>query len=232
MIMDVPLCIGVAWSCILYSAMEFSDGSSLPYWIRPVLDGLFALNIDLALDAIAIRLGFWDWGQGMEFQYFGVPYANFWAWFWMIFFFSLGYRLLARRKDWAGTWLSPVLALIVGLAGVLGTNALITFVIPWVYTGLVVSILLTAALIFVVALRPHFCLTPIPSLVFWVPLLTHVYSLFAGPISGVILKPPALLLISLAMIAIAFYLNRRTIRQLFISFLLEPPSAAGGMPGA
>lgn len=81
MVLDVPLCIGVAWSCILYSVMEFSNGSSLPYWTRPLLDGLLALNIDLALDAIAIRLGFWDWGQGFQFQYFGVPYANFWAWF-------------------------------------------------------------------------------------------------------------------------------------------------------
>ena len=66
MILDVPLCIGTGWGCILYNAMEFSDGSSLPYWTRPVLDGLFALNVDLALDAVAIRLGFWDWGQGAE----------------------------------------------------------------------------------------------------------------------------------------------------------------------
>lgn len=73
MILDVPLCIGVAWGCILYSAMQFSDGSGLPYWTCPVLDGLLALNIDLALDAVAIRLGFWDWDQGIEFQYFGVP---------------------------------------------------------------------------------------------------------------------------------------------------------------
>jgi uncharacterized membrane protein len=175
--MDVPLCIGVAWSCILYSAMEFSDASSLPYWTCPVLDGLFALNIDLTLDAIAIHLGFWDWSQGMEFQYFGVPYANFWAWFWVIFFFSLAYRLLARRKDWVGTWLSPLLALLLGLAGVLGTNILITFIIPWTYTGWVVSITLTIALIFVLVLRPRFYLRPIPSLVFWVPLLTHLYSL-------------------------------------------------------
>jgi hypothetical protein len=119
-----------------------------------------------------------------------------------------------------------LLALIVGLAGVLATNALITFVIPWVYTGLVVSILLTAALIFVVALRSRFYLTPVPSLVFWVPLLTHLYSLFAGLISGVILEPPALLLISLTMITIAFYLHRPSIRQILDSYLLKPPSTA------
>ena len=31
------------------------------------------------MDALAIRLGFWDWGGGLEVGYFGVPYANFWA---------------------------------------------------------------------------------------------------------------------------------------------------------
>jgi hypothetical protein len=36
MVLDVPLCIGVAWGCIIYSVMEFSDASSLPYWFRPV----------------------------------------------------------------------------------------------------------------------------------------------------------------------------------------------------
>jgi hypothetical protein len=194
--------------------MEFSNASSLPYWTRPVLDGLLALNIDLALDAIAIRLGFWDWGQGFQFQYFGVPYANFWAWFWVIFFFSFGYRLLGRRKDSIGIWLSPLLAVLIGLAGVLGTNALITFVIPWTYTGWTVSFLLTVALILVIALRPRFYPTSVPSLVFWVPLLTHLYTLFAGLFSGVILNPPILLLVNLVMIAIAFYLHRPTIQQI------------------
>jgi hypothetical protein len=214
MVLDVPLCIGIAWSCVLYSVMEFSDGSGLPYWTRPMLDGLLALNIDLALDAIAIRLGFWNWGQGLEFQYFGVPYANFWAWFWVIFFFSLGYRLFARRKDWMAICLSPILALLIGLAGVLGTNALITFVIPWTYTALTVVLLLTGALVYIIALRPRFYLTPVPSLVFWVPLLTHLYTLFAGLISGVILDPPFLLWVSLVMIAIAFYLHRPSMRQI------------------
>src|SRR5215207_5637217 len=145
MVLDVPLCIGVAWSCIIYSSMEFSNASSLPYLVRPVLDGLLALNIDLALDAVAIRFGFWDWGQGLNFQYFGVPYANFWAWFWVIFFFSLGYRFFGRREDWVGTWISSLVAYLVGLFGVLGTNALITFVIPGRYHALVVILLLSLA---------------------------------------------------------------------------------------
>jgi hypothetical protein len=214
MVLDVPLCIGVAWSCIIYSSMEFSNASSLPYLLRPVLDGLLALNIDLALDAVAIRFGFWDWGQGLDFQYFGVPYANFWAWFWGIFFFSLGYRILAQRKDWMSTWLPPILALIVGLVGVLATNALITFVIPWAYAGLTVASLLAVALGFVIVLRPKFYQTAVPSLVFWVPFLTHAYLLIAGLIAEVILDPPILLWIGMLMSAIAFYLHRKTIAQL------------------
>jgi uncharacterized membrane protein len=214
MILDVPLCIGVAWSCILHSVLEFSDASSLPYWTRPILEGLLALNIDLALDAIAIRLGFWDWGQGLEFHYFGVPYANFWAWFWVVFSFSLGYRLLARRADWMGTWLAPFTALIVGLAGVLGTNVFIAFVVPFEYHSLTVAFALTLFLISVIALRPRFYVVPIPSLVFWVPLLTHLYTFSAGLVSGVILEPPFLMWVSLVMIGIAFYLHRPTVQQI------------------
>jgi hypothetical protein len=215
MVWDVPLGIGVAWGCILYSVMEFSDASSLPYWARPVLDGLLALNIDLALDAVAIRFGFWDWGQGLDFQYFGVPYANFWAWFWVIFFFSLGYRIFGRRTDWVGVWISPLVALIVGLTGVLGMNALIAFVIPWAYTGLTVTILLLSALLLVAALRPGFYQASTPTLVFWVPFINHAYVLVAGLITGVILDPPILLLIGTAMLAIASYLHRPTIMHLF-----------------
>ncbi|HAV75978.1 MAG TPA: carotenoid biosynthesis protein [Anaerolineae bacterium] len=215
MVLDVPLCIGVAWGCILYSVMEFSDGSSLPYFARPVLDGLLALNIDLALDAVAIRFGFWDWGNGLEFQYFGVPYANFWAWFWVIFFFSLGYRFLARRTDWVSSWVSPIIALVIGLAGVLATNALITFVIPWTYTMLTVTTVLIVALVFVIAYKPKFYLKPVPSLVFWVPFLTHAYILIAGLISGIILDPPFLLTFGLIMFATSIFLHHPTIKELF-----------------
>ena len=212
MVLNVPLCIGVAWGCILYSVMEFSDGSSLPYFTRPLLDGLLALNIDLALDAVAIRFKFWDWGQGLDFQYFGVPYANFWAWFWVIFFFSLGYRLFAKRRDWIGTWISPLAGLLIGLLGVLGTNALIAYIIPFAYHGLTIILLLAIAIVSVVALHPRFYITPLPSLVFWIPFLTHTYILVAGLISGLILDPPLLLFVGIIMVIIAFYLHWHTLR--------------------
>ncbi len=214
MVLDVPLCIGVGWSCVIYSVMEFSDGSSLPYWTRPILDALLALNIDLALDTIAIRLGFWDWGQGLEFQYFGVPYANIWAWFWVVSFFSLGYRFLALRKDWKGTWLPAFLGLLIGLIGVLGTNALITFVMPLDYHTVTIAPVLIGGLVVVIASRPSFYQTQVDPVAFWIPFISHAYLLIAGLISGVIFNPPVLILISITMFSVALCLHRPSIRHI------------------
>jgi hypothetical protein len=207
MIGNVPLCIGVAWSCIIYSAMEFSDASSLPYWVRPVLDGLLALNIDLALDAVAIRLGFWSWGQGLKFQYFGVPYANFWAWFLVVFSFSLGYRLLAHREDWMVRWVSPLLALSIGLAAVIGTNVFVMNE-PLADYKYFLALTISFALFMVISMRPRFYRTPVPMLVFWIPFTVHIYVLAAGLISGVIFEPAFLLIAGLGMTLISVSLHR------------------------
>ena len=61
MLGPVPVVVGVAWGTIIYGVRSFSDKTNLPEWARPVLDALMALNIDLSLDATAIRLGMWDW---------------------------------------------------------------------------------------------------------------------------------------------------------------------------
>ena len=130
MLSNVPLAIGFGWGTIMYSAKLFSDATNLPEWVRPVLDGLLALNIDLAMDAVAIRLEMWDWGLGLHSQYFGVPYANFWAWFWVVVSFSASVRWLSSRARGFWRWLAPLGAVLIGLAGVLCTNALIVFIVP------------------------------------------------------------------------------------------------------
>ncbi len=213
MVADVPLAIGVGWGIIIYSVRLFSDASSLPEWARPILDGLLALNIDLAMDAIAIRLGMWDWGQGFKAQYFGVPYANFWAWFWVVVSFSAGLRWLTPRVKGIWRWLSPFGAILIGMASVLGTNSLIVFVIPRQFYEPTIVLTLGGAILLILWLRPKFLVRPVDSPAFWVPFGFHAYFLTAGLLSGVILQSPMLLAVSIAMFLIALYIHKVKIKE-------------------
>jgi uncharacterized membrane protein len=59
-------------------------------------DALLALLIDLSIDAIAIRRGYWQWTIPLNAGWFGVPADNLSAWMFVVFFFSLLCRLLRR----------------------------------------------------------------------------------------------------------------------------------------
>lgn len=213
MLGEVPIIVGVGWGVILYSVRLFTNATGLPEWARPIMDGLLALNIDLATDTLAIRLGMWDWGIGFEAQYFGVPYANFWAWFWVVFFFSAGLRLLTRRPGWIGRWLAPWGAMLIGLLGVLVTNAIITFWLPRNWNVPAIALTLSGALLLVLNLKPKLPIQPLPKPAFWVPLGFHGYFLIIGLHSKTIFNPPFLLLVSAVMALAALLLHRSSIRQ-------------------
>ena len=211
MISDVPLAVGIGWGIIIYSAKLFSDATNLPETIRPLLDGLLALNIDLAMDAIAIRLGMWDWGQGLHFQFFGVPYANFWAWFWVVVSFSASMRLLTSQARGVWRWLAPFGALILGLVSVLCANAFIVYVVPRQFYELTVGFPLASTLLVVLLHRPKLAGRPPDTPAFWVPFGFHAYFLAAGLLSGTILDPPVLLAVSVIMFLISLYVHRSTL---------------------
>ena len=213
MLGDVPLPIGVAWGCIVYSARLFSDASNLPVWARPLLDGLLALNIDLSMDTIAIRLGFWNWAINMNSQFFGVPYANFWAWFWVVASFSAGLRLVLAWKNPLRYWLAPLGALIAGLIVVFLTNQFIYDVYRLSYSLYILSIALAlgGAVLSLLLLHPRLHAKPEPAPAKWVPLGFHAFFLVAGAVSGIYLRIPALLLVSLLMAAIGILGHRNAI---------------------
>jgi hypothetical protein len=209
----LPLSIGIGWGVIIYSARLFSDASNLPLTARPLLDALLALNIDLSMDAIAIRTGMWDWGQGLEFQYFGVPYANFWAWFWVVFSFSMALRLLVQMPGWSGRWLAPLGAILLGTLCVLGTNALIVYVLqPAGLYEASNAVVLFGALAMLLALKPRFNLTPVDRLAFWVPFSFHLIFLGIGLDSRAILQPPILLIVSLVMFMVSLGTHWKSIK--------------------
>jgi hypothetical protein len=205
----VPLAIGVGWGVIIYASRLYADSTTLPRWAKPLLAALLALNIDLSMDAIAIRLGMWDWGQGLDFQYFGVPWANFWAWFWVVTFFTAGLWWLADRDNSLGKWLGPVGAILLGVAGVLLTNYLIVDVVPRSLYELTIALVILGALGLILYLRPHKLPRPLPPSSRWTPFTFHAYFLLAGIVSGVIFQPVVLLAVSLIMFEISWLLHRK-----------------------
>lgn len=208
---NLPLLTGAALGTLLYSVRLLSDASSLPQWARPLLDGLAVLNVAVAMEVAAVRLGFWDWGQNLNSQYAGVPYAVLWGWFWLALSFSAGYRLakfyLPERRR---VLLAPLGAVGLGAAGFWLSSAFLAYVVPAGWHLLVVGGGFGAAVVLVLSLRPILYVRPVDSLVFWTPFGFHTYFLLAGLISGALLWPPVLLLVNALMALTAYRLHRST----------------------
>jgi hypothetical protein len=98
----VPFYIPLLWATILHSSMGLSDRTSLPHWARPFLDGLLAVLIDLAIDAIAIRVGLWRWKIPLNEGWFGVPAGNLCAWMWVAAWYGAFTRFVRQRIERRG----------------------------------------------------------------------------------------------------------------------------------
>ena len=87
-IYNIPLAIGVGWAIIYYVSEKSVENYNLKWWQVPFFMALIALSIDLAIDAVAIRLGFWQWLIPFDQEWFGVPYDNFFGWLAVVWTFA------------------------------------------------------------------------------------------------------------------------------------------------
>ncbi len=105
---DIPLCIGVGWGIIMYTARLFSDALGMKLWPSVALDTLLAISIDLSMDTVAYRLHMWHWNwsdRGLDpltSDWFGIPYGNFFGWICVVFFYSSINRLLEKQFSKGG----------------------------------------------------------------------------------------------------------------------------------
>jgi carotenoid biosynthesis protein len=109
-----PLVIGLTWALIIAGAMRITDALGVRRRWAPFVDGVLAIMLDLAFDAIAIRIGLWTWRDhatgtplSSEAAWFGVPAGNFYAWLFVTLGFSLLTRWLRERapRDSGMEWL-------------------------------------------------------------------------------------------------------------------------------
>ena len=88
----VPIWVGVGRGSIVYVSTFTAQRLRSPWLLRPLSAGLLAVSIDLSLDPIADRLGFWKWFNVNPLNYFGVPFDNFVGWFLIVSSFALCVR--------------------------------------------------------------------------------------------------------------------------------------------
>ncbi len=197
MIKDVPLAVGVAWAAIIYCSMETSDLLGIPLSVRPMFDTLLALNIDLSMDAIAIRAGFWKWNNGGE--WFGVPYGNFLGWICVVFFFSLTARWLRKKQP-----MHDVLSAGAMLAGSIVPLIMILEVwdlfVPHVIKGaLIAGILLAFLSAVLIKTKGKFQAAKPDYRILTVPFTFHIFFLVLLINRGFYVQVPALLPLSVGM---------------------------------
>jgi len=150
---NVPLWVAAGWGTIIYVSMEATDRMALPWAVRPAVDGLLAVSLDVTLDPVADGLGWWNWSR--DAQFFGVPYDNFIGWVLIVSSFSLfariGFKLLGKHGLWKDI-VVPIVALVPAVLAVAGAQiALEKVFYPWLgepvsFFALVLLLLLLALL--------------------------------------------------------------------------------------
>ena len=206
---EVPLCIGVGWGTILYSVMTTSDAWNVLLVQRPFVDALLAWNIDLSMDAIAIRLGFWTWD--FNGRWFGVPLVNFFAWYVVVASFSAFIRLLRAWQNRQGLrWTYPFVAVVLSLIVLITLNRLFVnysyqpYDLQWFILGGQLLLGLVALWTSRRSLRrPRTVDWPVAS----VPLVFHLVYVGALLWAGFHRQIPALLVISLIMLILGLSLH-------------------------
>ncbi len=94
-----PLVIGLTWALIIAGAMRITDALGVRRRWAPFVDSVLAIMLDLAFDAIAIRMGLWTWrGIPANDGWFGVPAGNFYAWLFVTWAFSFLTRWLRDKS--------------------------------------------------------------------------------------------------------------------------------------
>jgi hypothetical protein len=145
----VPLAVGVSWATIIYIAMRSSDLLGLPWKLRPLYDGAFAVWLDLVMDPVSsssrwvltsnhscgIRspalfggVGLWQWcvPAGTKTLWLSVPLSNFIGWFMVVVVISYALRIGRERLRGDERSVAEQTLLIVALAAA-AVVALIVF---------------------------------------------------------------------------------------------------------
>jgi uncharacterized membrane protein len=102
-VLDVPIVIGFNWLLLVLSTGSLVAKLRIPKLAQAALGAGIMTVLDVLIEPIAMKLGFWHWEGGV------IPLQNFGAWFLIAFFLHLAFAYLHFEKS------NPVAGFIVGL---------------------------------------------------------------------------------------------------------------------
>jgi hypothetical protein len=219
-----PIVIGLTWALIIAGAMRLTDALGVRRRYAPFVDAVLAISLDLAFDAIAIRMGLWTWrGIGATDGWFGVPAGNFYSWLFVTLAFSSLTRWL--RHAAAGRpsleWLQlavPFPAFGLLLAGIVPFAVVHPIVDPRPGGGMLLFLLVLAAFLVIAAwgvwgpdhIRSHGERLAILDLglALGTRVAIHGFFIVALVVIGAAAKLPVLLLVAVILLAAEWPLGR------------------------
>ena len=212
-----PLVIGLTWALIIAGAMRITDALGVRRRWAPFVDSVLAIMLDLAFDAIAIRMGLWTWREvGLENGWFGVPAGNFYAWLFVTWAFSFVSRWLRDASVRRPTleWLQlavPLPAFVMLLVSLVPFTLLQPLVDPAPGGGMLLFGVTFAGFVAAAAWgmlgsdrgNPDGAATAILDLrlAFATRLAIHLFFLGALVVTGVALREPIILAVALVLLA-------------------------------
>jgi len=205
-IYGAPVAVALGWGVIIYTSMATVDRFDVAQKIRPFMVTLFALNIDLSMDAIAIREGLWTWTGDPGF-WFNVPGPNFINWF--VVSFSFSYFVYFFRKNQKMKIFYPILCMILSLI----VLAIMEFIEAWyiwpifrgeIYFFTMFAIALILTFIYVMLKKGNLKKNnKIDWIVVIMPIAFHFYFLIL--LLNRDYRTPALVFVSLSMLIVGTY---------------------------
>jgi hypothetical protein len=212
-----PIVIGLTWALIIAGAMRITDALGVRRRWAPFVDSVLAISLDLAFDAIAIRMGLWAWRDvGSSDGWFGVPAGNFYAWLFVTWAFSFLSRWLrdssARlpSREWLQL-LVPIAAFVLLLVSLVPFTVVQPVVDPTPGGGMLLFLITLIAFVGAAAWgafgpdrgAPDGSATAILDLrlAFGTRVAIHLFFLAALFVLGVATTEPVLLVIALLLLA-------------------------------
>jgi carotenoid biosynthesis protein len=214
---QVPVAIALCWALIVFSAMNLTDALGIDERIAPLADALWAILLDISLDAVAIRLGMWRWTIGLNAGWFGVPWSNFYSWLGVVASFSFFARWVRQRDTRQLLWqcLAPIVSYVGLLLTILPYSILANMYfrragVEWLLFAIPFAAIVMITLAGIV--RDNVPRDSPDRFLATVRYLIHAYFLWALVGAGIAGQLPILLYVSVAMLGVetllVIYLSR------------------------